>query len=242
MLLKLDSPKILSDIVSIISELVTEVRLKITKEGLSVTAIDPANVAMVFFKIPADLFSQFELEKDENLGINLENLKAVLRRSSLGSNITFQREDNLFKIGIQDKIKRDFTLALIDIEGDEKTMPEWEFKSVVKMDSEAFVSVIEDCLVVSDACTFTAEPTKFIVEAQGALNSARAEFSAEEVEIHSANSTARFSLEYLNKFVKGAKISSTVTINFSDNHPMRINFPTGNVLLSFVLAPRIEQD
>src|SRR3989344_6851819 len=148
MLLKLESPKILSDIVSIISELVTEVRLKISKEGLSLTAIDPANIAMVYFKVPAELFSQFELEKEEILGINLESLKSVLRRSGLGSSLTIQKDDNLLKLSIQDKIKRDFTLALIDIESEEKEMPKWEFKSVIKMDSQAFVDVIEDCLVV----------------------------------------------------------------------------------------------
>ncbi|MEK6849971.1 MAG: proliferating cell nuclear antigen (pcna) [Nanoarchaeota archaeon] len=241
MLLKLDSPKILADLVSIISELVTEVRLKITKEGMSLTAIDPANIAMVHFKVPTELFSQFEIDKDEILGINLDSLKSVLRRSGIGSTLTLQREDNLFKLSIRDKIKRDFTLALIDIESEEKEMPKWEFKSVIKMDSQAFVEIVEDGLVVSDACTFIASPTSFVVESHG-LNSARAEFSSDEVEIYSDNSTARFSLEYLNKFIKGAKISSRVTISFSDNHPMRIDFPTGNVMLSFVLAPRVEQD
>ena len=241
MLLKLDNPKIFADIVSIISELVTEVKLRINKEGISLTAIDPANVSMAYFKIPAELFSQFELEKDEVLGLNLENLKAVLRRCQLGSSLTLAKVDNTLKIGIQDKIKRDFTLALIEIDSEDKEMPQWEFNSVVKMDSASFVEVIEDCSVVSDACTFIAEPAKFIIEAHG-LNSARAEFSPDDVEIHSTFSTARFSLEYLSKFVKGAKISSTVQINFSDNHPMRINFPTGNVILSFVLAPRIEQE
>ncbi len=242
MLLKLENPKILADIVTIISELVTEVRLKVNKEGLNITAIDPANVAMVYFKMPQDLFSQFDLEKDEVLGVNLENLKAVLRRCKLGSSLTIGKEDNLLKLGIQDKIKRDFSLSLIDIDGEEKEMPQWEFKSVVKMNSEAFVEVIEDCAVVSDACTFRAEPAKFVVEAHGPLNSARAEFSSEEIEIYSDYSNARFSLEYLNKFIKGAKISAKVTLNFSDNHPIRINFPTGNIMLSFILAPRIEQE
>lgn len=242
MQLKLDNPKILLDLVSIISELVTEVKLKFTKEGVSVTAIDPANVSMAYFKIPADLFSQYELQNDEILGVNLENLRAVMRRCQLGSTLTLSRQDNTLKLGIQDKVKRDFTLALIDINVEEKELPVWEFKSVIKMPSESFVEVIEDCSIVSDACTFLAEPKKFVVEANGPLNSARAEFSSDEIEIHSDFSTARFSLEYLSKFIKGAKISSNVSINFSDNHPMRINFPTGNVLLSFILAPRIEQD
>lgn len=241
MQLKLDNPKLLADIISIISELVIEVKLKVTKESLSLMAIDPANVAMVYFKIPADLFSQFEVEKDYTLGVNLENLKAVLKRCKPGSALTINAEGNLLKLGIQDRIKRDFVLALLDIDTEEKPMPDWQFKSVIKMDSESFSEVIEDCLVVSDACTFYAEPNRFVVEASG-LNSSRAEFSSDEVEIYSDASKARFSLEYLNKFIKGTKVSSKVTISFSDNHPMRIDFPTGNVMLSFVLAPRIEQD
>ena len=44
------------------------------------------------------------------------------------------------------------------------------------------------------------------------------------------------------KFIKGAKIANKVEINFSDNHPMRLNFPSGKVMLSFVLAPRVEKD
>lgn len=147
----------------------------------------------------------------------------------------------MLKLTIQDRIKRDFTLALISVEGEEREMPKWEFKSVIKMDAQTFVEIVEDCLVVSDACTFTAEPNKFIVEAKG-LNSARAEFSSDEVEIYADTSSARFSLEYLSKFIKGAKISNRVEVNFSDNHPMRINFPTGKVMLSFVLAPRVEQE
>ncbi len=239
--LKLDNPRLFTDLITIISELVVEVRLKVTKEGLSVTAIDPANVAMVYFKMPAELFSQFELEREEVLGINLENLRAVLRRCKPGSSLLLNKLDNILQISIHDKVKRDFSLALIDIHSDDKDLPTWEFKSVVKMDADAFAEVIEDGLVVADACTFHAEPNKFTVEASG-LNSARAEFSSEEIEIYSDTSRARFSLEYLNKFIKGTKISNRVTLSFSDNHPMRVDFPTGNVMLSFVLAPRIEQD
>ena len=239
--LKLDSPKIFSDIVTIISELVTEVRMKINSEGISLTAIDPANVAMIYFKIPSALFSEFQVEKAEEIGINLDNLKAVLRRCSPGSSLILERYENILKLGIHDRIKRDFSLMLIDIEAEEKSLPEWEFISVVHINSDALVEVIEDCTVVSDACTFIAEPDKFIVEAHG-LNSARAEFSSDEVEVHSGNSMARFSLEYINKFVKGAKISNRATLSFSDNHPMRLDFHTGAVVLSFVLAPRIEQE
>jgi proliferating cell nuclear antigen PCNA len=243
MKLKLDSPKILADIVGVISDLVTEVRLKVDSNGLYLNATDPANAAMVYFKIPSDLFSEFSVvsDKTEVLGINLENMKNVLRRCKPGSSLTISKEGAFLKLTIQDRIKREFTLALIEVDTEERAMKEWEFNSVIKMNSDSLVEVIEDCLIVSDACTFMASPDSFIVEAHG-LNSAKAEFSSEELEIHSGNSTARYSLEYLNKFIKGAKISSKATLSFSDEHPMRLDFTTGNVILSFVLAPRVEQD
>ncbi|HLC73112.1 MAG TPA: hypothetical protein VJH20_00575, partial [Candidatus Nanoarchaeia archaeon] len=215
--------------------------IKINKEGMNLTAIDPANVAMAYFSIPADLFSEFVVEKDEVLGVNLENLNSIMRRCKMGSSLIIEREDSSIKIIINDKIKREFSLALMDVEGDEKQMPAWEFKSVIKLDAQSFVDAIEDCAVVADACTFIAQPDKFIIESSN-LHSARTEFSSDEAQIFSDNSSARFSLDYLSKFVKGAKIANRVEINFSDNHPMRLNFPSGKVMLSFVLAPRVEQD
>lgn len=239
--LKLEDPRVLSNLVGIISELVTEVRIKVDSTGMSLTALDPANVAMAYFHIPSDLFSEFKTDKEEILGINLDNLKAVLRRCKLSSSLVMDKEENLLKISINDKIKRDFTLALIDVEGEDKDMPNWEFNSVIKMDSQAFVDAIEDCLVVSDACTFIADPQKFIIESSN-LHSARTEFSGDDIQIFSDASSARFSLEYLGKFMKGSKVANRVEINFSNNHPMRLNFPSGKIMLSFVLAPRVEQD
>ena len=127
MLLKLDNPKLLSDITSIISELVTEVRMKINKDGLSVIAIDPANVALVSFILPSSGFSAVEVPNEEVLGVNLDSLKNVLRRAGIGSSLIMQTEDNMLKIEIHDKIKRVFNLALINIEQEEKIMPSLEF-------------------------------------------------------------------------------------------------------------------
>jgi proliferating cell nuclear antigen len=244
MLLKLDSPKIFADIISIISELVTEVKLKVSSEGMFLTALDPANVAMVYFKLPRDLFSEFQLDiSDEtvSLGVNLSNLKAILRRCQPGVALIIEKKDSMLKFSILERVKREFSLALIDIDTEEKEMRDWEFASIIKIPAQSFVEAIEDCSIVSDACTFIAEPSKFVLEAKG-INSARIEFSSEEVEIYSANSTARYSLEYLSKFIKGAKIASYVKVGFSNNDPLKIDFITGQVVLSFVLAPRIEQD
>src|SRR3989344_2147695 len=107
MLIKLDQPKLLSDAISIISELVTEVRLKVDENGMSVVAIDPANVALISFIIPKYSFSGFEVT-NETLGISLESLKSILRRCSSGSNLIMQTEEGSLRLEIHDKIKRVF--------------------------------------------------------------------------------------------------------------------------------------
>jgi hypothetical protein len=53
---------------------------------------------------------------------------------------------------------------------------------------------------------------------------------------------SKYSLEYLMKFIKGIKISGRVVVNFSDDYPLRLDFPGEKMGIGFVLAPRVEND
>jgi len=241
MLVKLDDPKILSEIIGIISELVTEVRIKINDRGLSIIAIDPANVALVSFRFPSSAFSAFEVGKEEILGISLDGLKNVLRRCGAGSSLILQTEDNTLKIEIHEKIKRVFNLALINIEAEEKTMPSLEFSCKVEMPSLDFFEAIEDCLIVADSCCFSVQEGKFVIEAKG-LHSTKSEFSSDEVKIEGEKGKAKYSLEYLQKFIKACKLTEKLKINFSDDYPLKLEFSSNHFELAFVLAPRVETE
>ena len=82
MILKLDNPKILADVVSLISELVTEAKFKITPNAVELVAMDPANVAMIIFKLLNSCFTEYDVKKEVDLSIDLNNLKQILRRAS----------------------------------------------------------------------------------------------------------------------------------------------------------------
>lgn len=240
MLIKLENPLFLAKVIDIISELVTEVRIKVNEFGMSITAMDPANISMVNFKIPKSSFSQFEVEK-EALGINLDNLKQILRRCSPGSSLLIEKKENLLSIHIQDRIKRNFTLNLIEIESEERDLPDLEFSSLVEINSVDLITSIEDCNIVADACSFIIKDGKFIIEAKS-LNSAMSEFSGDEAKIQAENCKAKYSLEYLQKFMKGAKLCEKSVLKFAEEHPLRIDFKTPEMELSFILAPRVETD
>jgi proliferating cell nuclear antigen len=232
MLVKLENPVLLTKVVEIISELVAEVRIKINEEEMSISAMDPANVAMVGFKISKNAFSQYEVSK-EILGINLEDLKRILKRCGAGSSLILEKEENLLKIQINDRIKRNFTLNLIDVESEDIDFKEkisnMEFSSLVELNSSDLISSIEDCGIVAESCSFIIKDEKFVIEAKS-LNSAMSEFSA------------KYSLEYLQKFMKSAKLSEKSILHFAEDHPLKIDFKSQDMELNFILAPRVENE
>ena len=244
MIIKLENPTMFAKVVDILSELVSEVRIKVNEFGLSVTAMDPANISMVNFKIPRSAFAQFE-SGNENLGINLDNLKQILRRCSVGSSLILEKNENNLKISIQDRINRRFTLGLIDVESEdinfEEKVSRIEFTSIIEMNSVDLVNSIEDCAIVSDACSLKIENEKFIIEAKS-LNSAMSEFSGDEVKMQAEDCKAKYSIEYLQKFMKGAKICDKTSLRFAEDSPLRIDFKNPGIELNFILAPRVETD
>lgn len=248
MIIKLENPALLSKAVEICSELVSEVKFRINQKEMSVVAIDPANIAMIKFSIAKEAFSQFEVN-NEVLGINLEDLKKILKRCSSGSTLILGKDENKLTIEIQDRIKRNFTLNLIDIDKEDKDLPNLEYSSTIEMNSADLIDAIEDCAVVADACSFIIDNGNFIIEAKN-INSARAVFSGDEAKIQAENSKARYSVEYLQKFIKGSKLCDKTTLNFASDHPLRIDLRIGSAGVSsrdkmeinFILAPRVETE
>ena len=66
---------------------------KITPDNIELIAMDPANVAMVVFKLMGSTFAEYDVKKPEFLGINLNNLKQVLRRAKTNDTLTIEVEE-----------------------------------------------------------------------------------------------------------------------------------------------------
>lgn len=243
MRLKLEKPEQFTKGIELISELVMEVRIKVNEFGVSITAMDPANVSMVGYTLPKAAFSVFEAE-DEGLGVNLDDLKKILKRCGVRSALTLEKRDNFLDILIEDKARRSFSLGLIEIERDDidfKTRTErMNFTTTIEIDAADLVSSIDDCAVVSDSCAFETEENKFIIDAKG-LNTAKTEFT-QDIKVEGENVKAKYALEYLQKFMKGAKFVDKVVIKFANDHPLMMEFKSEHMKLNFILAPRVESD
>ncbi|MBI4016789.1 MAG: proliferating cell nuclear antigen (pcna) [Candidatus Aenigmarchaeota archaeon] len=235
------------DSITIISELVNEARFKVTKDGLELVAMDPANVAMVLYKLLASAFTEYDVEKDAVLAINLPNLKQILRRVSAADILTLEVFDNKLQVTIRSDSVRKFSLPIIDVEERNERVPNLSFPVVIKLPSTVLNSAIDDADIVGESVSFIAEPEKFSVLAEGDTSKAHVEIAATEENKIKSETTAKlrskYSLEYLKKMMLGSKLSSTVTVSFNQDYPLRLDYTVvDKVNLSFILAPRVEND
>ena len=46
----------------------------------------------------------------------------------------------------------------------------------------------------------------------------------------------------MQKFLKGAKMSEKTILRFANDHPLKMDFRTEHMELSFILAPRVETE
>lgn len=242
-------PRFLTDSISVISELVNDVQLKVDKEKMEIVAMDPASVAMVIFKILNSAFSEYTVESPVTLGISLDSLKTVLKRAKPDDIVSLELDDekSRLKIRIKGKSSRTFSLSLIDLEEKVQKVPELKFPLKIETTSTVFEEAIADMDVVSESVAFGAEKEAFIVESSSTLNDARVEVKTDS-ETHvkmdgSEGVRSKYSLEYLKKIVKGGKLCPTVTLQFAKDYPLHVQYLLKDRLsLTFVLAPRVSND
>jgi proliferating cell nuclear antigen len=247
MKLSLAEPKYFKDSVSIISELVNEARFKVTPDAIELVAMDPANVAMVIFKLLSSCFVEYDVKKEVEIGINLSNLKQVLRRAKPNDTLTLELEENKLKITLKGTTTRTFSLSILEMEEREQRIPDLKFPVTVKTLSTVLNEAVEDADIVAESVSLMVEGKKLLIEAEGDLSNARIEVKEDADTKIIADSKekvrAKYSIEYLKKMMQGSKLADSVSIQFNKDYPLKLEYKeVDKVMLSFILAPRVEND
>ena len=248
MRLVLADPTLIKDSIGVISDLVTEARFKITRDGLELVAMDPANVAMVIYKLLSSSFTEYDVEKEQEIAINLANFKQVLRRVGASDILTLEvTGENKLNIQIKGGTTRTFSLPLIDIDEKEQRIPSLTFPVVVTTHSTILNDAISDADIVAESLTFSAEPEKLTISAEGDLSKANIEIkNSEDTKVKSespAKIKAKYSIEYLKKMMNASKLANEVSIFFNQDYPLKLEYKiVDKLMLSFILAPRVEND
>src|SRR3989339_462352 len=110
MRLTLAEPGYLKESIAIISDLVNEARFKVSQDAIQLVAMDPANVALVVFKLLSSAFTEYDVKKETELAVNLNNMKQILRRAKPNDMLSLEMgEDNKLKITLKGASTRTFS-------------------------------------------------------------------------------------------------------------------------------------
>lgn len=227
---------------SSIGTLVREVLITINKDGLSITTMDPANVAMAILKMPKSSFAEYDVTKESTYGINLGELQQMLKRASKSSIIKFIFDEKL-KVEIQDKNKRTFTLPIIDELENNAKIPELSPTATININSKDLKDAIGDSKLVADSSIFEIKDGKFNIIANGDLSDVEVEHG-EDIKIDAkSDCSSKYSIEYLEKIID-PKLANEILLKFSGDYPLLLKYvdSESKFELEYILAPRVESD
>jgi len=217
---------ILKDSISTIGELIDEGIFKVDKNGLGLIAADRAMVAVIDFKLPATMFDEFKVDKEQNIAVNMTNLVSVLKRISANEKLEMELKDNRLEITMKNSSVRKFTVPLLDINQEEiPPINQLNFKAKAKIKSDILKSGIEDADIVGDSVVLEATKTGFAMRATGDITSTELMLEKGNEALLDLNITgepvkARYPLDYLKKMIKAAKLSNDINIRWAKDYPM----------------------
>jgi len=238
------------NLLAAISTLIEEADFNATPDGIKLRSMDPSHVAMVDFEWQKTAFEEYTCIEPTKIRVNIASMLKLLKRVASDEILEMLYDEKTRKLNLtlKGKIMRKFTMPTLDPAHEEVPTPKITFNSKVKLTASILRDIIDDVQAVSDNVRLEATPEKLTAAATTELSSAVIELDKGsdmllELDVKEP-SKATFNLNYLSEITKaGASTSEIVTVEFSTNMPIRLEFdiPQQGRLL-YYLAPRIEAE
>lgn len=240
----MDDARIFKGCIDAIVTLIDEGEFDIDKAGIKLRSMDPSQIAMVDFFLPAHAFKEYKLEKGVKIGLNFEDISKVLGRVRPGESITLSLNDSRLQLLFKGKTSRRFNMPLIDIGASVPNEPKIPFDTTIKIQANEIKEALKDASLVSAHVSLEVSPEKFTISAssdKGEVNieTKKGDDAILDFQVKSP-AKAMFPLEYLNDLLKASDSTSIITLSLKTDAPLKVNYAIGEANVAYFLAPRIE--
>jgi proliferating cell nuclear antigen len=237
--------ELLKDAIASLAVIVDEVRFRIKPEGISVKAVDPANVAMVTFELGSSAFDEYSADECE-IGIDLNKITDLMGITDKGDTVRIELEDENHKLLI-DVGGLSYTLSLLDPSTirAEPRVPQLDLPAKVVMNGNDLRHAVKAAEKISDHMLMGVSGDTFYMEAKGDTDQVRLEMGRDQlIDLKSGEASSLFSLDYLINIAKPTNKVNEVSLSLGRDFPVIIDFEIANGAgrISYLLAPRIESD
>jgi proliferating cell nuclear antigen len=231
---------------------VDEAVVRFDDEGIECAAVDPANVAMFFIDIEPEVFESYQAPRSGKLGVIFTRFEDVLDVANAGDvvQLALNREQRRLDVRIRGLT---YELALIDPDAirtepdlpdiDDALTAEWA------VSGKALDEAVGAADLVSDHIRFRSETgaiaDEVVVEADGDTDRAAWSFEPDDCEYLDVEGSEQslFSIEYVKDLVVPIGKSTTVTLEFGTEFPIRWEYEAvEGVAVTNVIAPRVQNE
>lgn len=233
-----------------VSKISDEAPIYVSVDGLEIRALSPDKTALLIVKLPAIVFEEFSVENKVSFSVASSELNRVSRRAGRNDAMVMEliKENNVLRVGYRDvktSVERSFYLNLLNYELQEIGEPRIDFNVTVKMLTSDFKQIVRDVKAVGDEAVFHYKDNKLYVISRTMQKEYVGEFS-EGNPLSYLSSTkddvkATYSIDILEAAIKATSASKTLTIQFDQDKPLRIEFEiVGGGSLIYWIVPRVE--
>jgi proliferating cell nuclear antigen len=241
------SASTLRDALDSVSVLVDECKVRLNEDGLSIRAVDPANVGMVDLSLDAAAFESYEADGGV-IGVNLARLEDIAGMGNAGDLVHLELDEETRKLHIRiDGLS--YTLALIDPDSirQEPDIPDLDLPAQIVVEGNQLDRGITAADMVSDHINLRVDETveTFHIEAEGDTDDVDFEMGPEDlIHLEAGPADSLFSLDYLKDMNKAIPGDAEVTVELGEEFPVKLHyeFAEGLGQVTFMLAPRIQSE
>jgi len=241
------SASTLRDALDSVSVLVDECKVRLNEDGLSIRAVDPANVGMVDLSLEAAAFESYEADGGV-IGVNLARLEDIAGMGNAGDLVHLELDEETRKLHIRiDGLS--YTLALIDPDSirQEPDIPDLDLPAQIVVEGNQLDRGITAADMVSDHINLRVDEDAetFHIEAEGDTDDVDFEMGPDAlIDLEAGPADSLFSLDYLKDMNKAIPGDAEVTIELGEEFPVKLHygFAEGMGNVTFMLAPRIQSD
>jgi len=236
---------LLADALGAVATLVDECKVQFQEGGLSIRAVDPANVAMVDLTVDAAAFEVYDVT-DHTIGLNLETLLDYL--SAVDSETVSIRETDDRKLKVAGEHFAG-SMACIDPDAirQEPDIPDLDLEATVTLRGDGLNRGLTAADLVTDKVTFRADEDAraFTMSGEGDTDDVEMAFGDDSEALLDADVRGSprsvFSLDYWHDIAAPMPSDGAVSLQLGEEMPVKTRYSLAEgVVVENMVAPRVE--
>lgn len=238
--------KLLRSILAAVSTVVDEVTMRVDPEGLSVRALDLAEVLMVDLSLPKASFETYEVQGEERVAFRISDVLKLLRSTVPNERVRIEPVENQLRFHVTGAFTRSLGVPIFGLEAKDLPLPKVNPKNTFTVPTAIMGHLVQNGRHVSDSVKFETYENKVVLSVKGEISSFVVDLLPEDGTLADyalvPGSTVSYDLTRLLKIIPALDFSEKIIVAYGEDMPLRVSSRMDSKgQVDYFLAPKVER-